>query len=269
MKILALIVIISISYVFSSLPSYVYQQPLHALTTISLPTKALNNEELEWDLYFHRAQKEIKKELAEYKSHSVKATVADEKEKIENTVLVIYNLDPKTNIDDLNKLFDRVCKIENARIVVDKNSGLSKGFAFVTIDSNIPSSVIYRIDHSEVMGRSIRVKIISEDNSSEAEETYDNETTKNLSALNVAQKKALKTQILKALNDVLERAKNAFEIELYNAFGSENLTEESGQEPSVESSTESERLEESGVENSEEDKLEEEKLEEEKFRFLQ
>jgi RNA recognition motif-containing protein len=49
--------------------------------------------------------------------------------------IYVGNLDFKVNEDDLQGIFEEYGAVNSAKIIVDKYSGRSKGFGFVTMDN--------------------------------------------------------------------------------------------------------------------------------------
>ena len=50
--------------------------------------------------------------------------------------LLVRNLDRKINLEQLHKLFEEFGTVQSCNIVIDKASGLSKGFAFVEMPND-------------------------------------------------------------------------------------------------------------------------------------
>jgi len=72
--------------------------------------------------------------------------------------LYVGNLAYSATSEDLEALFSRVGKVENAAVVTDKFSGRSKGFGFVEMaDSNDAAAAIESLNDSEFQGRRIKV----------------------------------------------------------------------------------------------------------------
>jgi RNA recognition motif-containing protein len=70
------------------------------------------------------------------------------------------NLSYDMTEDSLKKLFEKHGSVASAKIIIDKNSGRSKGFGFVEMaEKNDAESAIQDLNGSEIMGRSIRVNI--------------------------------------------------------------------------------------------------------------
>lgn len=59
----------------------------------------------------------------------------------------------------LEDLFKGFGKIDNVKIAMDRDSGRSKGFAFVTLDQEETDAAIKALDDSELLGRRIRVNV--------------------------------------------------------------------------------------------------------------
>ena len=73
--------------------------------------------------------------------------------------LLIRNLDRKTTESDLQKMFLGYGAVQSCRLVLDKRTGLSKGFAFVEMPkSGEAKAAMKNLNASEVDGKTIRVK---------------------------------------------------------------------------------------------------------------
>jgi RNA recognition motif-containing protein len=72
--------------------------------------------------------------------------------------LYVGNLSFKTTEADLNDLFSQVGTVENVRIITDRDTGRSRGFAFVEYASNADGeAAIQRFEGAEFMGRNLKV----------------------------------------------------------------------------------------------------------------
>jgi RNA recognition motif-containing protein len=72
--------------------------------------------------------------------------------------IFVGNLDFATNESDLRALFEPYGAIERVSVVTDRDTGRSRGFAFVEMASNSEaSSAISALDGREVNGRAIKV----------------------------------------------------------------------------------------------------------------
>ena len=59
--------------------------------------------------------------------------------------------------NELEDLFQPHGVVQSARVITDRETGRSRGFGFVEIDTNDPAALISAMDGQEVMGRAIRV----------------------------------------------------------------------------------------------------------------
>ncbi len=58
---------------------------------------------------------------------------------------------------DLEALFSEYGTVQSARVITDRETGRSRGFGFVEIETNDLAAVIRNTDGQEVEGRAIRV----------------------------------------------------------------------------------------------------------------
>ena len=72
--------------------------------------------------------------------------------------IYIGNLPYSTSEDDLRDLFATHGEVSSVNIIIDRDSGRSKGFGFVEMpDKAQAESAINAINQSDVNGRSVRV----------------------------------------------------------------------------------------------------------------
>lgn len=72
--------------------------------------------------------------------------------------LYVGNLSYNTNNDDLEKLFSEFGAVASVNLIEDRDSGRSKGFAFVEMEtSDAASEAINSLDGKEVDGRNLKV----------------------------------------------------------------------------------------------------------------
>jgi RNA recognition motif-containing protein len=72
--------------------------------------------------------------------------------------IYVGNLSYKTGDQDLKDLFSQHGDVASARVISDRDSGRSKGFGFVEMDSDeAANSAIQALNEEEFMGRNLRV----------------------------------------------------------------------------------------------------------------
>ncbi len=73
--------------------------------------------------------------------------------------IMVLNLPRNVGEGELKKLFEGYGKVESAKIVLDKEKGVSKGFAFVEMaDESEATKAIEALHGSKVGNQNIRVK---------------------------------------------------------------------------------------------------------------
>jgi len=73
--------------------------------------------------------------------------------------LLVRNLDRLTTEEDLSKLFQEFGKVQSCNLVMDKESGASKGFGFVEMPKpGEAKSAMKNLNNKTVGGNQIRVK---------------------------------------------------------------------------------------------------------------
>jgi len=75
-------------------------------------------------------------------------------------VMNIYvgNIPYSTSEDDLRSTFSEYGEVSSAKVIMDRDSGRSKGFGFVEMDSNdAGAQAIKALDGTEMEGRNIKV----------------------------------------------------------------------------------------------------------------
>lgn len=74
------------------------------------------------------------------------------------TNIFVGNLSFQTTSDDLQSAFSRFGTVQNVSIITDRDSGQSRGFAFVEMaDQAAAADAISRLNGTEMNGRAINV----------------------------------------------------------------------------------------------------------------
>jgi len=71
--------------------------------------------------------------------------------------IFVGNLSYQTTADQLADLFSEVGQVESSTIVTDRDTGRSRGFAFVEMDSEAGAKAIEKFNGFELNGRTINV----------------------------------------------------------------------------------------------------------------
>ena len=69
----------------------------------------------------------------------------------------VGNLPFQTTEDDLNSLFSQVGAVESVSIITDRDTGRSKGFGFVSMDSEAADKAIAQFNGTDFNGRALTV----------------------------------------------------------------------------------------------------------------
>lgn len=74
---------------------------------------------------------------------------------IDLSFFVLYpgNLSWDTRADDLNSFFSKYGSVEDAFVATDRETGRSRGFGFVTLESTAAKIAASEVDGAEFMGR--------------------------------------------------------------------------------------------------------------------
>lgn len=71
--------------------------------------------------------------------------------------IFVGNLSYQTTEDQLADLFSQIGAVESATIITDRETGRSRGFAFVEMDSDSATQAIERFNGYDLNGRAINV----------------------------------------------------------------------------------------------------------------
>lgn len=72
--------------------------------------------------------------------------------------IYVGNISFKTGDEELRGLFERYGRVEEAKVIVDRATGRSKGFGFVEMpDREAGLKAIQELDTKDFMGRNLRV----------------------------------------------------------------------------------------------------------------
>jgi RNA recognition motif-containing protein len=71
--------------------------------------------------------------------------------------LYVGNLPFRTTSEDLSALFARFGEVRSAQVVLDRETGRSRGFGFVEMDDEAARKAIEELDGSPLDGRNIAV----------------------------------------------------------------------------------------------------------------
>jgi len=77
--------------------------------------------------------------------------------------MYVSNLSFHTGENDLRKLFEQFGAVSSAKIIADRETGRSRGFAFVEMDSDEEAKeAIKGLNNKEVEGRAMSVSVARE-----------------------------------------------------------------------------------------------------------
>jgi len=77
--------------------------------------------------------------------------------------MYVSNLGFHTSEDDLRKLFEQFGQVSSAKIITDRDTGKSRGFGFVEMDSETEANqAMSKLSGKEIEGRQISVSLARE-----------------------------------------------------------------------------------------------------------
>ena len=77
--------------------------------------------------------------------------------------MYVSNLDFHTSDGDLRKMFEAFGAVSSAKVITDRDTGRSRGFGFVEMDSNTEAGqAMSKLNGTEVGGRAISVTVARE-----------------------------------------------------------------------------------------------------------
>jgi cold-inducible RNA-binding protein len=71
--------------------------------------------------------------------------------------IFVGNLSFQTTESDLTTLFEQAGQVESASIITDRDSGRSKGFAFIEMDTDGANKAIAELNGADLNGRALTV----------------------------------------------------------------------------------------------------------------
>ncbi len=71
--------------------------------------------------------------------------------------IYVGNLSYNTTEDELRELFGRHGSVESVSLIVDRDTGRSRGFAFVEMDPSGADAAISALNGQDLGGRSLRI----------------------------------------------------------------------------------------------------------------
>ncbi len=79
-----------------------------------------------------------------------------------STNIYVGNLSFKTTEEQLEGLFSQHGQVERVNVVQDRETGRSRGFGFVEMESESATAAISALDGTELDGRNLRVNVARE-----------------------------------------------------------------------------------------------------------
>ncbi|MDY5814207.1 MAG: RNA-binding protein [Bacteroides sp.] len=72
--------------------------------------------------------------------------------------IYVGNLNYRVKEDDLRKVMEDFGTVTSVKLILDRETGRSKGFAFVEMDDSAAARAISELNEAEYMGRTMVVK---------------------------------------------------------------------------------------------------------------
>ena|SRR3990167_441017 len=79
------------------------------------------------------------------------------------TKIYVGNLPYQTTSEDLDEAFSAYGKIAELKLIMDRETGRSKGFAFITFEDADAAQAALQLNSTELGGRQIKVNLAKED----------------------------------------------------------------------------------------------------------
>lgn len=76
--------------------------------------------------------------------------------------IYVGNLSYQTSSDDLHEVFGRYGEVTELKLIMDRDTGRSKGFAFITFGSVDAANSALELDGTQLDGRQIKVSLAKE-----------------------------------------------------------------------------------------------------------
>ena len=74
-----------------------------------------------------------------------------------STIIYVGNLSWSTSDSDLNALFSQYGQVTSAKVIEDRETGRSRGFGFVEMDSEGARKSIQALNGADYQGRNLKV----------------------------------------------------------------------------------------------------------------
>ena len=73
--------------------------------------------------------------------------------------IYVGNLNWNMTNEQLQKVFEKIGAVSSSRIIMDRETGRSKGFGFVEMSSEDANKAVSELDGQEIEGRNLRVNL--------------------------------------------------------------------------------------------------------------